>query len=72
MMAGRAHRAKRLNQAERMRQHREELQLALDESLTLAQARERLASYRDHLPRLAGPSRAMSADRPRQVWWQRD
>lgn len=70
-MAGRANRARPLSQAQRMRRHREELQLALDEQLTLDQARERLGSYRDHLPRLAGPSRAMQA-RPLPYWWQKD
>jgi len=72
MMAGRAHRTRRLSQAERMRQHREELQLALDHELTLDQARERLHSYSEHLPRLAGPSQAMRADPPRPFWWERD
>lgn len=36
----------------RMRRHREALQLALRDRLTLDQARERLDSYREHLPRL--------------------
>ena len=64
--------AARLAPAERMRRHREELQLALSERLSLDQARERLRTYRDHLPRLAGaPARAMDAGRPLQ-WWQRD
>jgi hypothetical protein len=69
---------------EKMRRHREELQLAIAEGLTLDQARERLASYRNHEPRLgarplppkAEPERVEPPiededDRP-LPWWRRD
>lgn len=42
----------------RRRQHRLELQLAIVERLTLDQARERLASYSQHAPRLDADSEA--------------
>ena len=72
---------------ERMRRHREEMELALAEGLTLDEARQRLASYRDHRPRLdapVAPAAALSGapspvlvapadeDEDRRPWWQRD
>lgn len=58
---------------DRMRQHREELALAIAQGLTLDQARERLASFRDHRPRLEAPIGEPAA-RPERLphWWERD
>jgi hypothetical protein len=57
------------------------MQFALVNNCSLEEARRRLASYREHLPRLAAPledvvaelplAAAETADRPLQ-WWQRD
>jgi hypothetical protein len=63
---------------ERMRRHREEMQLAVAEGLSLEAARERLATLRAHASRLyvdpapelvppAGPQAE-----PVLQWWQRD
>lgn len=46
---------------ERRRLHREEMQLAVREGLSLDEARERLASYRAHAPRLDAPIAASIA-----------
>jgi hypothetical protein len=43
------------------RRHLEEMRLALAEGLSIDAARERLSSYRDHLPRLAMPSAPAAA-----------
>lgn len=67
-------------QLRRMRRHREEMQFAIAEGLSLGEARERLRSYRSNLKRLAGEAAAAPApavpapppaERP-QLWWQRD
>lgn len=64
--------------AEQLRRHREELQLALAQGLSLDDARRHLDSYRDHASRLIAPIGAtvslpppVATDRPLQ-WWQRD
>ena len=69
--------------AERLRRHREEMELALRENLTLDQARTRLAAYREQLPRLDADDRLLaiaparlelveqSDERP-LPWWIRD
>ena len=64
--------------AEQLRRHREEMEFAVAHGLSLEEARQRLASYRAHLPRLGAPTdeRALvpppvEAERPLQ-WWQRD
>jgi hypothetical protein len=73
--------APRLSDAERMRRHREELQLALAEDLPLAEARRILADRRAEARRRAwfevkSPAPASTtlppaAPAPR-FWWQRD
>ena len=68
---------------ERMRRHREAMEVAIAEGLTLDAARERVSSYRAHLRRLAADSvaaptpttpRAPAAEaRPRlPYWYERD
>jgi hypothetical protein len=54
------------------------MEFAVAHGLSLEEARQRLASYRAHLPRLGAPTdeRALvpppvEAERPLQ-WWQRD
>lgn len=74
---GRERRRRPRTRAEQLRRHREELEVALAEGLPLDAARARLASYRDHLPRLGAPIDTglvpppAEAERPLQ-WWQRD
>ena len=56
----------------RMRRHREEMQLALAENLTLDQARERLSSLQAHRSQLEGPPAATvtpPAGEPR-LWYK--
>ena len=68
---------------ERMRRHREAMEVAIAEGLTLDAARERVSSYRAHLRRLAAdsvaaptpapPRPAAHAARPQQAfWWNKD
>jgi hypothetical protein len=59
-------------QVDRMRRHREELQLALAERLTLDEARERLRSYNDHRPRLEAAAPAPDAPARPVPWWMPD
>ena len=66
------------SKALRLRRHREEMELAIVEGLSIEAARERLRTYRAHLPRMAVPIGASSrlaptvpAERPVH-WWQRE
>jgi hypothetical protein len=63
---------------ERLRRHREEMQVAIAEGLSLEGARERLDSFRAHAARLdadRAPVPVAPAASPRPLlpqWWQRD
>jgi hypothetical protein len=55
-----------------MRQHREELELALRYGISLDAARERLTSYRDHQARLKADDQAPVEEPERELmWWQK-
>ena len=62
----------------RLRRHREEMEVAIVDGLSLEEARERLRSYQAHLPRLAAPiegsiAQPQPAEPARPVhWWQRE
>jgi len=59
----------------RLARHNAEMRLAIAENLTLDQARERLASYEAHRPRLDGPpaqAATVPAGAPRYWWKERD
>lgn len=81
---GRERRRRPLTRAEQLKRHREELQLALSEGISLEEARARHASYREHLPRLVAPFEDIAVEVPPAAaatiigideaalpWWQR-
>jgi hypothetical protein len=63
--------AARLPEAERLRRHNEEMQLALAENLTLAEARRRLVEKRIGASKWARDQRLAQIERQNLERWQR-